>query len=118
MAVVLPFSLSVFFVKLPILLALAMWTPLVPVLSTVAINLAALHDFCRSYNRRFRVRDVIRLVVGTPFFQMLLAVAATRAVWRELRGRRGWELTAHSNLHRSSSSDLHSQESSLVELSS
>lgn len=100
MVVILPFSISVFFVKLPILLALLMWTPVVPVVSTVAINLAALHDFCRTYQRPFRARDIIRLVLGTPFFQLLLAFAATRAVWRELRGKRGWELTSHSNLHR------------------
>lgn len=105
MVVVLPFSLSVFFVKLPILLALAMWMPLVPLVATIAVNLAALYDFCHSYQRSLRIRDVIRLVVGTPFFQMVLAFAATRAVWREFRGHRGWELTSHSNLHRSQVSE-------------
>jgi hypothetical protein len=52
------------------------------------------------YYVRPRIRDYVRLVVGAPFDQVVLAVAACRAVVRELRGERGWEKTAHSGAHR------------------
>ena len=36
-----------------------------------------------------------------PFpYQLLLAAAAVRAVWRESRGHGGWEKTTHTNSHR------------------
>ena len=52
------------------------------------------------YYLRPRVRDYLLLVLGTPPYQVVLAVASLRAVWRELRGERGWEKTAHAGLHR------------------
>ena len=39
-------------------------------------------------------------LLGTPFYQVMLAVAACRAVLREARGERGWEKTAHTGAHR------------------
>ena len=37
--------------------------------------------------------------MGGPFYQVLLAGAAIRAVWREQRGRNDWELTSHVGAH-------------------
>jgi len=37
--------------------------------------------------------------VGGPFYQVLLAGAAMRAVWREQHGRTDWELTSHVGAH-------------------
>jgi hypothetical protein len=34
-----------------------------------------------------------------PFFQIILMFAALRAVWRELRGHKDWELTKHVGAH-------------------
>jgi hypothetical protein len=39
-------------------------------------------------------------VLGAFPYQVLLAVAAVRSVWRETRGEGGWEKTAHANAHR------------------
>jgi hypothetical protein len=66
----------------------------------VAFELVGLREFCRIYYVRPRLRDYVRLVAGTPFYQLMLAVAACRAVLREARGERGWEKTAHSGAHR------------------
>jgi hypothetical protein len=41
----------------------------------------------------------VKLIVGGPFYQVLLAGAAVRAVWREQRGRNDWELTSHVGAH-------------------
>jgi hypothetical protein len=46
------------------------------------------------------LRDHLRLVLGTLPYHALLSVAATRAVFRELRGNRSWEKTAHVGAHR------------------
>jgi len=40
------------------------------------------------------------LVLGTFPYNLVLSAAAVRAVWRELRGERGWEKTAHVGAHR------------------
>lgn len=87
--------------KAPVLLVLLFFVPLVPTLATVAVEAAGLQEFSRAYyGTRAGARDHLRLVLGTFFYQLLLAAAATRAVARELRGSRGWEKTAHVGAHR------------------
>ncbi len=39
-------------------------------------------------------------MIGTLPYQLVLAAAALRAVYRELRGQRGWEKTSHVGAHR------------------
>ena len=41
----------------------------------------------------------LKLIIGTPFYQVLLMFAALRASWREFRGRKEWELTKHVGAH-------------------
>jgi hypothetical protein len=41
----------------------------------------------------------LRLVLGTPAYQLALAYASVRAVCRLILGRRSWEKTAHFGLH-------------------
>jgi hypothetical protein len=45
-------------------------------------------------------------VLATPLYHLSLAAAAVRAVARELRGKRGWEKTAHVGAHREPNVDL------------
>jgi glycosyltransferase XagB len=85
--------------KAPVPITLVSFLPAVPLLSMLAIELAGLGDFCREYGERASARDYVRLVVGLPLYQAVLAFAAARAVARELRGDRGWEKTAHPGLH-------------------
>lgn len=95
--------LSVFLilvVKVPTIVALLTFIPLAPTLVTVAVEIAGLGEFGRLYGQKVRVLDYVRLVLGTIPFQVLLAGAAIRAVFRELRGERGWEKTEHTGAHR------------------
>lgn len=95
--------LSVFLilvVKVPTVVALLTFIPLAPTLVTVAVEIAGLGEFGRLYAQKVRVLDYVRLVLGTIPFQILLAGAAIRAVFRELRGERGWEKTEHTGAHR------------------
>ena len=101
--IIIPISLLlIFFVKVPTPIALITFIPIAPTLITVAVEIAGLSDFGRVYNERVRVRDYVRLILGTFPFQVFLAAAAIRAVVRQLRGETGWEKTEHSGVHRES----------------
>ena len=96
-----PVSLAtMLFGKVPTLVALLTYLPLMPTLATVAVEAAALEEFCRTYQLKARLRDHLRLVLSTFPYQFLLTFAALRAVVRESRGVRDWEKTAHLGAHR------------------
>jgi cellulose synthase/poly-beta-1,6-N-acetylglucosamine synthase-like glycosyltransferase len=100
-AVLIPLSLAtMILLDLPVLAALLTFVPLVPTLAAVAVEAAALGEFCRSYHRRATLLDYLRLLLGTFPYHLLLGMAALRAVLRERRGERGWEKTAHVGAHR------------------
>jgi hypothetical protein len=86
-------------VKAPVPITLVSFLPALPLVSTLAVELVGLSDFCRAYGERASARDYTRLIVGALLYQAVLAFAAVRAVARELRGDRGWEKTAHTGLH-------------------
>jgi cellulose synthase/poly-beta-1,6-N-acetylglucosamine synthase-like glycosyltransferase len=97
----LPLSLaSMFLLKVPMPTALVTFLPLAPTLVTMAVESAALGEFGREFGVRIRPRDHARLLLGTFPYQLLLAVAAVRSVWRQSRGQGGWEKTTHTNAHR------------------
>lgn len=86
--------------SVPVSVALIALLPLVPTLLMLVAETAALGDFTRTYGQRARVSDYARLILGAVPYQVLLAIAALRAVVRESRGDGSWEKTAHANLHR------------------
>ncbi len=90
---------TAFIVKAPVPITLISFLPALPMLSMLAVEVAGLGDFCRAYGERASARDYGRLVLGLPLYQGVLALAAARAVARELRGDRGWEKTTHLGLH-------------------
>jgi glycosyltransferase XagB len=99
--VLIPVSLAtMILLDLPVLAALITFVPLVATLATLAVEAAGLGEFCRSYGRRARLLEYLRLLVGTFPYHLLLGAAALRAVLRERRGERGWEKTAHVGAHR------------------
>jgi glycosyltransferase XagB len=101
--VLIPVSLAtMILLDLPVLAALITFVPLVATLATLAVEAAGLGEFCRSYGHRARLRDYLRLLLGTFPYHLLLGAAALRAVLRERRGERGWEKTAHVGAHRTS----------------
>jgi cellulose synthase/poly-beta-1,6-N-acetylglucosamine synthase-like glycosyltransferase len=83
----------------PVPIVLISYLPALPMASILAVELAALGEFCRAYGKRASARDYGRLVLALPLYQAVLAYAAARAVVREARGSRGWEKTAHLGLH-------------------
>jgi glycosyltransferase XagB len=93
---------SMFLLKAPVPVALATFLPLALMLVTMAVEAVALGEFGREFGIRIRLWDRIRLLLGTFPYQLLLAFAALRCVWREIRGDGGWEKTSHANAHRAS----------------
>lgn len=103
--VLVPLSVAaVILLRLPVVFVLLSFLPLAVTIITVAVQAVGLHDFCHAYGLRAGPVDYARLVLGTPFYQVMLAFAAVRAVTRELRGQRGWEKTAHVGAHRPAAS--------------
>ncbi len=98
--VMIPISIAlIIWAKVPLPVALVTFLPIVPTLVTLSVEAAGLTDFGRSYGVRIRLWDQVRLVLGTFPYQVLLAAAAVRAVWREARGDSSWEKTAHVGAH-------------------
>jgi cellulose synthase/poly-beta-1,6-N-acetylglucosamine synthase-like glycosyltransferase len=97
----LPLSvISMFVLKVPLALTLVTFLPLAPTVVMMAAEVAALGEFGREFGVHIRMRDQLRLVLGTFPYQILLGAAAVRSVWREIRGHGSWEKTSHSNVHR------------------
>ncbi|WP_235929029.1 glycosyltransferase [Marisediminicola senii] len=87
-------------VKVPTAVALITFIPIAPTIVTLAVEIAGLTEFGRLYNRKVRIRDYVKLVLGTFPYQVFLAAAAVRAVARNLRGDHSWEKTEHTGAHR------------------
>lgn len=95
-----PVSIAlVIFAKVPVLVAMITFLPVVPTLVTLVAEAAGLGEFGRAYGIKIRFFDYVKLVVGTFPYQVLLAGAAIRAAWREARGDGSWEKTEHSGAH-------------------
>ena len=96
--VVLGFSISLI-TQMPIGIALISFLPVIPMLATFFFEVVGLHDFGKQYQLQVKARHYVKLLVGGPAYQLILAWAALRAVWREARGRKDWELTKHVGAH-------------------
>jgi cellulose synthase/poly-beta-1,6-N-acetylglucosamine synthase-like glycosyltransferase len=98
--IIVPVSIgTAFWAKIPAGIALLTWIPTLPTLATIAVELTVFGEFCRTFGATARARDRFRLVLGAPPYQVLLAAAALRATWREIRGSRSWEKTHHAGVH-------------------
>jgi cellulose synthase/poly-beta-1,6-N-acetylglucosamine synthase-like glycosyltransferase len=84
----------------PVPLALLMFTPLVVIAVTLAVESAGLHELGVTFHQKVRIRDYVRLWLGLFPYQWLLAAAAVRAVSRHLRSDNSWEKTVHVGAHR------------------
>jgi cellulose synthase/poly-beta-1,6-N-acetylglucosamine synthase-like glycosyltransferase/putative flippase GtrA len=99
-ALVFPFTIAVMIgLGFPIELGLLSFLPLVPLFVILAVELAGLRTLGGEFGFDVRARDYVRLLVGMVPYQLLLCLAALRAVWRELRGIHNWEKTAHAGAH-------------------
>lgn len=87
------------FVDLPLPLVFITFLPVVPTTAMVVFDILILGEFGRHMGLPIRGRDYVKLVVSTPFYQVLLAVSSCRAAWKYLGGDFRWEKTAHTGAH-------------------
>ncbi|MFD6418312.1 glycosyltransferase [Streptomyces sp. NPDC060194] len=98
--VIIPVNIAIaLFLDVPVGIAFITFLPAVTALVTFVFEVVGLHDFGEQYGLRVRFTHYLKLIVGGPVYQVLLAGAAVRAVWREHRGRNEWELTSHVGAH-------------------
>lgn len=83
----------------PLVVTLVTFLPLIPTLVTVAFDVCMLHEFGRDHQFAIGWYDYFRLILGTPFYQLVLAFAALRALLKFLRRDFAWEKTDHSGSH-------------------
>jgi hypothetical protein len=98
--VIIPLNVAVvLFLDVPVGIAVITFLPALTATVTFVFEIVGLHDFGQQYGLRIRLVHYLKLIAGGPFYQLLLAGAAIRAVWREQRGRSDWELTRHVGAH-------------------
>ncbi|OAA26730.1 hypothetical protein UG55_101213 [Frankia sp. EI5c] len=85
--------------RAPVTLVLLYWLPLGLAVMLVVAEQAAFQEFRRAYGLRATWVDSVRLVVGAPFYQLVLSAAALRATVRLARGQLEWEKTTHLGAH-------------------
>lgn len=95
-----PALVSMFFLDVPIGVALLSMLPLYALGFQYVTGLVGLFEFARTYGLRVRPRDVAVFSVGFLPYQILLTIGALRAVYREINGATNWEKTAHTGAHR------------------
>ena len=99
--VYLPISLYLmFFVKVPILVAIISCLPIYALVVQYIVSLVGLYEFTDVHGLHPSRFIALRLLVAYFPFQCLLSFAALRAVWRLIRRNSSWEKTAHIGAHR------------------
>ncbi|HEX5165136.1 MAG TPA: glycosyltransferase [Thermomicrobiales bacterium] len=96
----LPALLAMFFLEMPVVVAMLSLLPLYALGFQYITNVVGLFEFASTYGMRVTLRDLAILTAGFLPYQVLLSAGAVRAVYRELRGLKNWEKTAHTGAHR------------------
>jgi cellulose synthase/poly-beta-1,6-N-acetylglucosamine synthase-like glycosyltransferase len=86
--------------KLPIVVSLISFIPLMLVITQYIINTIALREFIQE--QKLPEQKIIYFTMLFTFipYQMLLAISALRATFREMLGLNNWEKTFHTGEHR------------------
>ncbi len=101
MMLYLPVSIwMMFFVKVPIAVAIVSSLPLYMVILQFIISLVGLYEFTSVHKLRPSWLSPLKLALSYMPYQWLLSYGALRAVARHLRGINNWEKTAHIGAHR------------------
>lgn len=105
--------LSVFAFKVPVLVALVSYLPVLALLANLLVNVVGLYEFTRAHGLTASRLAASRLALAWLPYQIVLAYAALRAVRRQLRGMDNWEKTQHVGAHRET---LHAVPAELAEV--
>src|SRR2546421_3862610 len=99
-ALMIPVSIALMFVRLPLWMAMITLAPLYCFILALFIALAGLHEFVKVHKRKWRWSEAFMLLIAFFPYQILLGIGAIRAVYRHIKGASNWEKTAHIGQHR------------------
>ena len=80
--------------------ALVSYLPIAFLLLQMITNLIGIREFASAYGERLPFGFTFKMMLFYYPFQLVLSIAAIRAVFRFVTQQQAWEKTAHSNLHR------------------
>lgn len=92
--------IMLFFVKLPVWIAILTFMPFYCLILAMFIDLAGLHEFVKVHHRKWKWSEALTLLLAFIPYQLLLGIGAVRAVWRQILGASNWEKTAHIGQHK------------------
>jgi cellulose synthase/poly-beta-1,6-N-acetylglucosamine synthase-like glycosyltransferase len=92
--------LMLFFMKLPLWLAMFTFLPLYCLVLAIFIDLAGLREFLKAHKRQWRWHEAIITMLAFIPYQCILGIGALRAVYRHIQGASNWEKTMHLGQHR------------------
>jgi cellulose synthase/poly-beta-1,6-N-acetylglucosamine synthase-like glycosyltransferase len=108
--VLFPAMLAVgFLVHAPLAVALAMFSPLLPLSITVLTQLYGLSEFASQYGKRASVWHYASVAFLTPLYQVVLSCAAVVACYKYATGDTSWYKTGRAASHRRVSEELYEQ---------
>ncbi len=96
-----PVSLVMMFtVKTPVLIAIILWLPFYLLAAHFTLTIIGLYEFTDAHGLKPSWETPLIMAVSYLPYQWVLAFAALRATFRELRGVKNWEKTHHVGAHR------------------
>jgi cellulose synthase/poly-beta-1,6-N-acetylglucosamine synthase-like glycosyltransferase len=88
------------FQKIPVDISLLSFIPIMMALLIYVISITALRELIREHKLQKNKAIYIYMLLTFLPYQILLGIGALRATYRELLGKKDWEKTAHSGIHR------------------
>lgn len=96
-----PLGLFVAFTqKLPVAVSLLSYMPFYLMILQMGAYFVGIYKFTKDYRKYFSITLLLKILITFYPYQLVLAYAAFRAVFRQIVGSNGWEKTAHLNAHR------------------
>jgi len=86
--------------QVPVPLALMSYFPIYILVIQCITNLIGIREFTAAYGKRLPLGFTFKMILYYYPYQLMLATAAVRAIYRMMIGQAAWEKTSHSNLHR------------------
>ncbi|MET7418365.1 glycosyltransferase [Dactylosporangium sp. NPDC005555] len=92
--------LSAFVLTVPVPVAMMSWLPVLMLGAHFVMSVVGLYEFTGAHGLKATPGTVVKMAITWFPYQMVLSYAAARALWRQVKGERNWEKTAHVGAHR------------------
>ncbi|MBN2471533.1 MAG: VWA domain-containing protein [Anaerolineae bacterium] len=101
----LPFGLFIWATQIvPVGIAILSWMPICLLFIQLTVTLIGIREFTEAYGLKLPLLFRLRMAIYYYPYQLLLSIAAVRAMIRFITNQSSWEKTEHANLHRTPAS--------------